>query len=117
MLSLPLAPIPVAVRKVYGLSDSEINLATSLFSIGTLVTGFPAEKLILAIGLRNSSLVGAGLMFLGMAFKLLINVNVYSVHVGTFLAGCGAPLFQNSIAYFGAMWFEGNAVRIINRQY
>ena len=93
MLSFPLAPIPDVIRKVYGLSYSEINLATSLFSIGTLVTGFPAEKLILMIGLRKASMFGAGLMFIGMSTKLLINVNVYSVHIGTFLAGCGAPLF------------------------
>lgn len=114
MLSLPLAPISSAVSKAYGLTDAEINLSTSLFSIGSLFTGIPANKLIVSLGIRNSANLGVILMFVGMLTKLAVPAHVYFIHLGQFIAGCGAPIFLNGITNFGHHWFKGSTVCYFN---
>jgi MFS family permease len=88
----PFSPYASTATKVYGMSISTINLATSLFSFACLVAGLPANVIIIKLGLRKTKLLANLLFLVGNCLKILVNKNVYFVHVGNFLAGLGGPM-------------------------
>lgn len=106
----PFTPYADTATKVYGMSVSTINLATSLFSFASLFTGIPANVIIIKLGLRKTKILANLLFTLGNALKLLVNTNVYFVHAGQLIAGLGAPFIQNAIAMFAEEWYQGEGV-------
>ena len=90
-LSSPLAPIADAASKAYNINISTVNLATSLFSFACLITGIPANILIIKLGLRKSKILANLIFVAGSILKLFVNKNIYFVLAGQLLAGLGTP--------------------------
>jgi fucose permease len=81
-LTSPLAPLADAVSDAYNINISTINLSSSLFSFACLITGIPANFLIIKLGVRNTTIIANLLFVAGNVLKLFVNENIYFVHAG-----------------------------------
>ena len=111
-MSAPLAPIAKSIKRAYGRSLDQINLASSIFSFAGLLTGFLANYMIHKCGIRKTTILATFLYSVGMALKLGIGYNFYLVHLGEVIAGMGAPFVQNGIGNFAEHWFDEKSVSV-----
>lgn len=96
----PFSPYASTASDVYGMTIATINLATSLFSFASLITGIPANVIIIKLGVRKTVNLANLLFLVGNVLKMGVNKNVYFVHVGQLIGGLGSPFVQNSVAMF-----------------
>ena len=82
-------PIAEVLQNAYGVTNTEISAISLIYMAIFVLTVFPSNIVLDKGGLRIGVLLGVLLTSVGMWVKCLVNVNVYYVLVGQFLAACG----------------------------
>lgn len=97
-----------------GMSDEQLGIATSIFSIGGLVSSFYAGTLAQLIGRKKATIFNGIIFIIGSFIETIANDNL-GLCIGRFVSGLGAgsgivvtPLLINEISPHGLKGFLGS---------
>ena len=107
----PLAPVSKPALRVFHTNLVQINLASSLFPIGGIVSGFVSNYLIQKVGIRYSVLLATFFYTAGTSMRLLLERSFVFLFIGQFIEGLGSSLVQNGISNFVNHWYDSKSVR------
>lgn len=89
----------------FDVEPSTIALSASLIQIANIVAAFPANYMILKLGLKKSLLISMAMVTVGGGTRMFINQSFYFVQAGQFIIGLAIPIVMNSQLTFIQTWY------------
>ena len=94
------------MARAYNISNTQVNLCVTMFSIANIVNFFFSFYFVEKIGIKHSMTIGLGLFTIGNGINLFISTNYYTVIGGQFVAGLGYPIFFAAQGEVCNRWFN-----------
>ncbi|RWS15094.1 hypothetical protein B4U79_17228 [Dinothrombium tinctorium] len=103
------------VTNYYQVSFSTVSLTAAIANVGSVVSVYPAAKILEAYGMRFTLVIGSAIVILAAVLKcFVVNKSLFALILfAQFVAGVAFNFCFNVAPYMAAKWFRNNEASLV----